>query len=308
MQNAINNINGCLRQAHDRQGQPLYDEREIRSITDLLLDEICGISRVERIMHPETILPTDQRLHLEAIARNLQQGIPVQQAMGYAWFCGEKFRVTADTLIPRPETAELVQWIVEDTQQAIPRICDIGTGTGCIAISLARLIHGSEVLAVDKSEAALSIARSNACQQHVDNIQFAQIDILEASSHQRYDTITNWLSTIYQPGVDNPQSLDIVVSNPPYICQCEASEMSDIVLQHEPALALFVPDNDPLQFYRSIAQWAWQILKAGGLLYFEINAAYGPQTCALLSELGYQHVQLRKDINGRDRMIRATHP
>lgn len=295
----------------DSLGSPLYDERECRALSDLLLEEVCGVSRVDRIMHPDRVLPADQRQRLMEILEAMEAGIPVQQALGYAWFCGAKFRVTPDVLIPRPETAELVDWILSDVRSrgtsASPTaglsICDIGTGSGCIAISLARAIPDARVLALDLSTAALNIARENACQQHVDNVQFVQFDVLGDVDNLCFGTDYNNENATCQQAY---QHFDILVSNPPYVCENEAAEMSEIVLMHEPRLALFVPDEDPLVFYRAIGRFGLKHLKPNGLLYFEINAAYGRATCQLLMELGYHNVELRCDVTGRDRMVKAS--
>lgn len=351
MQNTILTLCERMRGARDAQGQRLYDDREIRSITDLLLDEVCGVSRTTRILHPDLALPEVGRARLLQIAAQLSQGIPVQQALGYEWFCDARFKVTPDVLIPRPETAELVHWIASRPPLSpAPRILDVGTGSGCIALSLARLIHNSQVLALDLSTAALDVAVHNACQQGVDNVQFAQCDILaivdnSVESVVFHDLFTTCpqvdnhvcpqgLSTACphlpagcpqpstgcpQPLTEGPQPLtgcrhtvdiaswqyDIIVSNPPYICQRESAAMSDIVLRHEPGTALFVPDDDPLLFYRAIARYALRHLSVQGELYFEINAAYGAETCQLLHDFGFADVELRQDITGRDRMIRA---
>lgn len=320
MQNTILILRESLQNALDRRGCRLYDDRETRSIIDLLLDEVCQLRLVDRILLPDRVLSASQRERLASIAKQLQQGIPVQQALGYAWFCGARFQVTDDVLIPRPETAELVDWIVSDSSSS--RICDIGTGSGCIALSLARLINNSQVLAVDLSTAALEIAKQNAFQQHVDNVQFAQIDILKLVDNASIEQIINRLSTLSKSIINTPHKqgcqhsyqqlstsyppFDVVVSNPPYICRSEAEQMSDIVLDHEPDMALFVPDADPLLFYRAIARFALATLTPGGNLYYEINAAYGQETCQLLRDLGYRDVELRQDVNGRDRMIKAT--
>lgn len=310
-----------------------YEPREAKSIIDLLLEEICQLSRVDRIMHPDLILPDDQRQRLTDCAKLLSQGVPVQQALGYEWFCGQRFKITPDVLIPRPETAELVQWICEDVkaledvselgdeepENGGVSILDMGTGTGCIAISLARLINNSQVLAIDLSTAALTVANENSCQQGVDNVYFAQCDILKSVDNDYFNTQINRELTSYQPIYNkcNPQELfkgyqqenrvfNIIVSNPPYICQQEKKEMSRIVLDHEPSMALFVPDNDPLLFYRTIAEFGLLHLSDQGRLYFEINAAYGAETCEMLRKMGYKNVILRQDINGRDRMVRAS--
>lgn len=296
-----------------------YDAREAQSIIDLLLEEVCQISRIDRIMNPGLQLPEDQQQRLLDCAQQLGRGIPVQQALGYEWFCGQRFKVTPDVLIPRPETAELVDWICEDAQRGPFSVLDIGTGTGCIALSLARLVNNSQVLGIDLSTAALSVARENKHQQGVDNAYFAQCDILRCVDNSYFETQINRELTTYPQ--DSPtrcqqelfdgyqrgkQVFNIIVSNPPYICQQEAAEMSSVVLDHEPSMALFVPDDDPLLFYRTIAQFGREHLCEGGYLYFEINAAYGIEACEMLRGLGYQDIQLRQDINGRDRMVRAA--
>ena len=315
MLDTIKLLRAKLSRVTDSQGLPLYDEREVRALADLLLEEVCGITRTDRLMHPERILTDDQRNRLKEIIDQMEQGIPVQQALGYAWFYGARFKVSPDVLIPRPETAELVDWIVDDVRsrrlsshvvpddEAIPlTICDIGTGSGCIAISLARVIEGSKVLAIDVSEVALDIARSNSCQQHVDNLQFAQIDILSYVDNMDSSAKSTSRNATFPQGY---QHFDIIVSNPPYVCRNEASAMSEIVLKHEPALALFVPDGDPLRFYRTIARFGQKHLNIGGSLYFEINTVFGQATCQLLKAMGYSNIELRADVTGRDRMIKA---
>lgn len=393
MQNTINNIKASMQQARDCLGQPLYDARETRAIIDLLLEDVCGITRVNRVLHPDRQLTPEQTETLLRVAVLLGQGIPVQQALGYAWFCERRFVITPDVLIPRPETAELVDWIVADATQHCAdgcqstvaddlrttaadgsrisavdgsrfaadgsritavegsqstsvrpalRILDIGTGSGCIALTLARLIHNSEVVAIDLSTAALDVARRNADQLKVDNVRFAACDILAvADSRLSYQQSAAGEERVINNGVDNPQQpdiagkrigianaqtgiasgrfgvadaqpdiacecFDIIVSNPPYICQRESAEMSDLVTHREPSMALFVPDDDPLLFYHAIARYALTHLRPGGALYFEINAAYGEATCQLLRDLGYGSVELRQDCNGRDRMVRAA--
>ena len=307
-----------------------YDDREVRAITDLLLEEVCSLTRIDRIMHPDRRPTPSQHAELIRCAQLLAQGLPVQQALGYEWFCDRKFRVTPDVLIPRPETAELITWITQslpasDGTAATPlRILDMGTGSGCIAITLSRLINNSQTLAIDLSTAALDVARRNACEQGVDNIHFTQCDILKCVDNAYFMSIIHRLSPTFQQVLlsDYPQTLspdyppsdagcqhatfDLIVSNPPYICQHEASEMSPVVLDHEPSMALFVPDDDPLLFYRAIVRFALQHLSPQGQLFFEINAAYGPDTCQMLQAEGFRIAELRQDVNGRDRMVRAT--
>ena len=304
MLDTIKIIRAKLSQVADSQGLPLYDEREVRALADLLLEEVCGITRTDRLMHPERILAAEERTRLSSIVAQMEQGVPVQQALGYAWFYGMRFEVSPDVLVPRPETAELVDWIVTDFVSMPLTICDIGTGSGCIAISLARCFEDAKVLAIDVSSDALNIARRNACQQNVDNLQFAQIDILEYVDNLDSNIENIPKNNSFPQGY---QHLDIVVSNPPYVCRNEAAQMSEIVLEHEPKVALFVPDDDPLLFYRAIARLGQKHLKKGGSLYFEINAAFGEATCQLLRQMGYHYVELRRDITGRDRMVKALY-
>lgn len=273
----------------------LYDSREIKSIISLLLEEVCGISRVDMVMNPDRIISDQQAETIERYASLLEQGIPVQQVLGYEYFLDRKFEVNPDVLIPRPETAELVEWIVSDMKKSnieTPKLLDIGTGSGCIAISLAALINNSQTWGMDLSTGALITAKRNAENLKISNVSFLQKDIL-ASQDESFEHLN----------VDN---FDVIVSNPPYIMDKEKAEMSNNVLDHEPHLALFVPDDDPLLFYRAIARYGRNNLKPGGNLYFEINAALGNETSELLCAMGYENVILRQDINGRDRMIKAT--
>jgi release factor glutamine methyltransferase len=192
--------------------------------------------------------------------------------------------VTSSTLIPRPETLELVEWVATDEQvRPVLRLLDIGTGSGCIAISLASLLPQAMVSAWDISAEALAVARRNAERNGV-AVDFKQVDVLHVTEAETYDCI---------------------VSNPPYICEAEKAEMTDSVLLHEPHTALFVPNTDPLRFYRAIAQLALSNLSPGGTLYFEINRAYGAETCNLLRDSGFCDVELRKDFYGNDRMVKA---
>lgn len=290
-----------------------YDIRETRAITRLLLEEVCGLTYTEIVMRADDVLPPDQSQKLIEIAGQLAQGIPVQQALGYTWFCGRKFTVTPDVLIPRPETEELINIVVDNfvekgvekslstelstvetsLDNRVYNLVDIGTGSGCIALSLAADIKGAFVTAVDLSTGALITAQENAKALGISNVKFVQTDILKEENE---DFSTELSTELY----------DAIVSNPPYICRKESKEMAPHVLNHEPHLALFVPDEDPLLFYRAIAKFALRHLKPGGKLYFEINAAYGRETCQLLRDLGFQHVELRQDFTSRDRFVIAS--
>ena len=283
MQNTINKLKQSL--------SPLYDSREMKAIIALLFEEVCGLSRLDMLMNPNIVLSEEKSEILSCYAEMLAEGVPVQQVLGYEYFLGRRFEVNPDVLIPRPETAELVDWIVSEAPIGV-NVLDVGTGSGCIAISLAALINNSRVFAYDLSTKALKTAILNAERLNISNVTFVHKDILE-SQNERFE----------HPNVDN---FDIIVSNPPYIMHKEKSEMSANVLDYEPHLALFVPDSDPLLFYRAIGNYGLKNLRHGGRLYFEINAALGRETCQLLDSLGYRDIILRKDLNGLDRMISAT--
>ena len=283
MQNTINKLKQSL--------SPLYDSREMKAIIALLFEEVCGLSRLDMLMNPNIVLSEEKSEILSCYAEMLAEGVPVQQVLGYEYFLGRRFEVNPDVLIPRPETAELVDWIVSAAPIGV-NVLDVGTGSGCIAISLAALINNSRVFAYDLSTKALKTAILNAERLNISNVTFVHKDILE-SQNERFE----------HPNVDN---FDIIVSNPPYIMHKEKSEMSANVLDYEPHLALFVPDSDPLLFYRAIGNYGLKNLRHGGRLYFEINAALGRETCQLLESLGYRDTLLRKDLNGLDRMISAT--
>ncbi|MCR5395056.1 MAG: peptide chain release factor N(5)-glutamine methyltransferase [Bacteroidales bacterium] len=308
-----------------------YDAREVKAQIRLLLEEVCGLSYTQIVMADYRSVTPDQRERLARCAEPLSRGIPVQQVLGYAWFRGRRFGVNEHVLIPRPETAELVDLIVSDfaakevaepvdkpvhnpvengadnpLDNSVYNLLDIGTGSGCIALSLAADINRSLITAADISTDALITAENNTKSLGINNVRFVQADILKEATE---DFCTE-LSTL--PGDNDevptaPRSAqyDAIVSNPPYICQRERVDMSANVLDHEPHLALFVPDSDPLLFYRTIGQYALRHLRPGGRLYFEINVAYGAETCDLLRSLGYTEVELRQDMEGRDRMVRA---
>jgi release factor glutamine methyltransferase len=223
----------------------------------------------------------------EAIGR-LRAYEPVQYVLGETEFAGLRLKVSPAVLIPRPETEELVEWIVQDcalAPQPPGALLDLGTGSGAIAVALAKKLAPVRTLALDLSPAALAVARENAAQCGAD-VAFFQADMLDL-----------------RPG-DWP-ALDLIVSNPPYVCQGEAAQMHPNVLHHEPHLALFVPDADPLRFYRAMCQFARQKLKPGGRIYLEINEQLGAETAELLVSLGLRNPQLRRDLHGKERMLRA---
>ena len=264
----------------------LYSEQEIRSFCFLIAENLTGLSRTNLIVNKNTIFSHEQKEIIEKYVEKLIERVPIQYILEDAEFYGLHFTVNKSTLIPRPETEELVEWIIaENKQNNIQNILDIGTGSGCIAIALKKYFPESQVTAFDISEDALETATANAAKNQLD-VNFVQSDILLSP---KYDT--KW---------------DIIVSNPPYIPDCEKEEMDLNVTDYEPHTALFVPTNDPLLFYRHIAIFAKNHLTKEGRLYFEIHRDYGKTCVDLLTEYGFTKNELRKDISRNDRMIRAV--
>lgn len=263
-----------------------YDAGEASAIAFLLLEEVAGMSRSQALMGDDS-LQRDELLHM---AERIAKGEPVQYVVGKAEFCGLTFHVEPGVLIPRPETEELVEAVdLQNVQNA--RVVDIGTGSGCIAISLSKKFPNAKVEGWDISNDALRIAKGNAELNEL-NVSFHKVDVLSVSPSEALSLAEG-------------KRVDAIVSNPPYICDREKSDMERNVLDHEPHLALFVPDEDPLLFYRKIAELGVEILSTGGRLYFEINRAYGRETVLLLEGLGYSNVQLVQDQFGNDRMVCA---
>ena len=264
----------------------LYPGREIEGLIWILFEEIVHIPRSELNLDPARSLdPGQVQKVLEAVGQ-LKGHRPIQYILGYAEFFGIRFRVTPGVLIPRPETEELVQWVVDEHMDTAVRILDIGTGSGCIAVALKKSIPGASVYATDISETALEIAAWNALQNGVD-VGFVRDDISNPG------------------GIPGKPGLDIIVSNPPYIPYSERQSMDKNVTGFEPAEALFVPDRYLLKFYHLVATFGKLNLTGNGLLYFEIHESFGQKVIGLLHDHGYNAVTLRKDINGKDRMVRA---
>lgn len=288
---------------------PLYDERERNAIIEMLVEETCGWTRNDYLTHRTDILPEDIRQRLTGYAAQMAQGIPVQQVLGYAEFMGRKFKVTADTLIPRPETAELVNWVINDWGKVfhkdIQSVVDIGTGSGCIAISLALAFKDVNISAIDLSTAALRVAKENAESLCAKNIDFIHMDILKPDSDHNIHRDIHIPEETYSLSAPRYEHHDIIISNPPYICESEAGEMSAVVYEHEPHMALFVPDKNPMLFYRAIARYGMLHLNPGGVLYLEINERYGKDISDLLGKAGYADISVRRDMNGKNRMARA---
>lgn len=264
-----------------------YPTGETAALTRIISTEILDIPQSTFFLKDDVTLTPRQETLFYCTIERLKKHEPIQYIIGYCDFCGLTFKVTPDTLIPRPETSELVEWITEEQKGDKVNILDIGTGSGCIAVSLAHKLPQSKVTAWDISSGALAVAtensKANGC-----SVAFEQVDILA-----------------YEP---TGEQFDIIVSNPPYIKENEKKSMEANVLDWEPHTALFVPDNDPLLFYRAIAEKALAMLTSGGALYFEINRAHGAETVEMLKSLGYIETELRKDLAGNDRMIKAIRP
>ena len=277
----------------------IYDAQEIESFFYLILECFHNKKRIDLALDPIMDMDAMQLLRWESVLSELKKEKPIQYILGETEFYGLPFLVNENTLIPRPETEELVEWIIKSTKYEIQstklRILDIGTGSGCIAISLAKNFPNAEVSAIDVSEKALATAKKNAEINKVE-VDFINVDILKINDLVELPTSNFQL----------PTQFDIIVSNPPYVRNLEKAEIKPNVLEYEPHLALFVEDTDALLFYRKIAQLAQQNLSENGKLFFEINQYLGKETVELLEDLGFKNIELKKDIYGNDRMIRST--
>ena len=275
---------------------PLYDAGEAQAIVRTVLDVEYGMTLTDIICGKVNELSSDEERNLEEIIARLQNGEPVQYVLGEADFAGRTFHVEPGVLIPRPETAELCQWIEEEVSslEADERkqILDICTGSGCIAITLGLNIPNSEVTGWDISEDALRIAQGNVEMLKAGNvrIEYQNALMLPKTTETESSLSKGW---------------NIIVSNPPYICEKEKADMEKNVLEHEPSIALFVPDEDPLKFYRAIAEYASSALKSEGALYFEINPIYEKETREMLEGLGFKDIETQEDAFGKKRMMKA---
>lgn len=264
------------------------EEEEVYGMFWWAWQEISQSKRSAFFLQKTQKVSTEDSTVWEKLLIHLQERKPIQYFFGKQYFFGEAFQVNSNTLIPRSETEELVEWMLEVLPKAEPmEILDIGTGTGCIAITLAKELPIAKITAIDVSERALEVAKNNA-KSHQVLVDFLQKDILKEEISEK-----TWKA---------------IVSNPPYVRELEKATLLPHVLQEEPGLALFVSDEDPLLFYREIAQKAWKNLSSGGHLFYEINQYLGKETFDLLRDMGYQNIQLRKDLKGNDRMIHATKP
>ena len=274
---------------------PLYEAGEAQAVVRLLLAEGFGLSLADCITGAIGQMSSTEQECLQQAMTRLQTGEPVQQVLGYAWFCGRRFSVSPAVLTPRPETEELCQWVCESTTAPQSRLLDVGTGSGCIACTLALNLPAPHVTAVDISAEALRVAQDNANRLGA-SVQLLQLDILQPD-------VAGPAS--FAPNGTQGEPFDVIVSNPPYIMQSERTAMHPNVLEHEPHLALFVPDDDPLRFYHAIALHARQWLRQGGWLYFEINPLCADRLKHLLQSQGFDQVTLRNDAQGCPRMMRA---
>jgi release factor glutamine methyltransferase len=267
----------------------LYDTKEIGSLCMIVLAEITEASSAKIKAFPELEIPEEQSSKIAHILIRLKTGEPVQYILGHTEFFGLPFKVNPSVLIPRPETEELVEWIIssaEGSDLTTVRILDIGTGSGCIAISLKKNLN-TEVSAIDISDTALDTAKQNAELNNV-NINFVHADILNLNSEV------------------GSSKFEIIVSNPPYVTLEDKNQMHLNVTDFEPHNALFVPEDDPLIFYKAIADFAAKHLEHGGLLFFEINESYGEEIIGLLNSKSFIDIELRKDMSGKQRMMKAV--
>ncbi|KAA6333583.1 Release factor glutamine methyltransferase [termite gut metagenome] len=275
----MNRITSYIRQSLDG----IYPLEEVKSLTLIICRDMLRLAVTDIYLNRDIILSEDRWKELEHIIERLQQHEPIQYIRGNTDFFGMSFRVAPGVLIPRPETEELVALIIKENR-GILRILDIGTGSGCIAISLAKHIPQAIVSAWDISEEALTIAQENNKWLGT-NVTFYNKDVLNVSSCE--------------------EEYDVIVSNPPYVTEAERGGMEARVTDWEPCIALFVSNNDPLRFYRHIARIGKELLPAKGKLYFEINQAYGEETSRMLNESGYKNVRVIKDLFGKDRIVTA---
>src|SRR6187399_864169 len=270
----------------------VYESDESRNIIELVIEHITNMSRAEQVKNKVPYLTCTQLEDLDAITERLKKNEPVQHVLGEAWFAGMKFKVNKNVLIPRPETEELVDWVVKGIEKGKGKrenisILDVGTGSGCMPIALKKKLPGVNVSAIDVCSEALFTATENAVTLNAE-VNFVLLDFLD---EEKWKELAQY---------------DIIVSNPPYIKQSERNTMHDRVKEFEPHLALFVPDEDALLFYKKLSDFSLKHLKAGGSLFVEINEALGEQVVNLFKSARFANIELRKDMQGKNRMIKAT--
>jgi release factor glutamine methyltransferase len=266
----------------------LYEKEEIETFIAWCFEDFIGFSKTDLLVKQDKTVSESDLLKFHFAVKDLKRGRPIQYILGKASFYGMEFIVNSNVLIPRPETEELVKRIIDDAKSHTESfsILDIGTGSGCIAVALKKNLPRCHVYALDVSEEALKVAKENALRNECE-IHFIHADILDAATREKLPACT------------------IIVSNPPYVKSSEQSSMHENVVEHEPHLALFVPDEDALVFYKAIAATGKTKLKPGGAIYVEINEALGIDTAILFQKEGYTNVQLLQDMQGKDRMIKA---
>ena len=268
----------------------VYDSEELKNIIDLVIGFVTSLSRMEQLKDKKNYLTCEQLDSIDTITERLKKNEPVQYVLGEAWFAGMKFKVNKNVLIPRPETEELVDWIVKEAAGHEPRavsILDVGTGSGCIPITIKKKLPQATVSAIDVCSEALFTATENAIELKAE-VEFLLLDFLD---EEKWKELAQY---------------DIIVSNPPYVKQSEINTMHERVKEFEPHLALFVPDEDALLFYKKLADFSLKHLKPGGSLFVEINEVLGEQVVNLFRSTGFANIELRKDMQEKDRMIKAT--
>jgi len=266
-----------------------YTDNEANSIIFRLFDGIMGYERTDIVLKAESTISVEDFEKFQSAVELLKEKKPVQYILGHTDFGNVRIKVDKRVLIPRPETEELVNWIVKETGDEAIRLVDIGTGSGCIAISLKKHLQNSQVMGTDISGECIELAEENAEANHVD-VNFRVLDALDAHASEK---------------VVHPESLDLIVSNPPYIQFKDRYQMDDAILSYEPAKALFVDDANPMLFYKAISQMGASSLKHGGHLYFEINEKFGNEVEQVMKESGFTHIEQRKDIHEKVRFVRG---
>ncbi len=264
----------------------IYDAREASAIANEVLEQLTGADRLQRLADKDRLLDEDQAKRFRDMQTELASGKPVQYVLGFGWFMGKKFIVNEQVLIPRPETEELVQWIADEHKGKTPSVLDIGTGSGCIPVSLKLLMPGADISAIDISAGALGVAKKNAEEQCAE-VRFMQLNFLDKDAWQGLG------------------KYDVIVSNPPYISEPERATLHANVRDFEPGQALFVPGHDALLFYRHIAAFGLTHLQPGGAIYCELHVDYALQTRDLFLAAGYPATEVRKDMHGNMRMLKA---
>ena len=268
--------------------ESMYPPEEIHSLTQWILEKTCNLPRHQQIVHKDKQLSYTEKQTIQMIVQRLQNSEPIQYVFGETVFYGIQLIVSPSVLIPRPETEELVHCILQEHKEPNLRILDVGTGSGCIAVTLAEKLNQANVYALDISEEALTVAKQNALRNET-AVQFIQADIFSSDMATFFPFPT----------------FDLIVSNPPYVTMREKAALKPNVLDFEPHQALFVPDDNPIRFYCRIAEFGRDILTTNGFLYFEINPLFGEKICRMLRQKGYRNIELTRDLSGKERFIKA---